>query len=85
LATCFRGPTSNRAASATLPDCADTAHLANDSFRDLDGLGADDSYGDAAIAPVLRAWLPEPDDRDCRARMGVSARAAAFVRTQQRL
>jgi hypothetical protein len=31
---------------------------------------ADDRVGDAAIAPVLPAWLPEPDDRDCRGAHG---------------
>jgi hypothetical protein len=28
------------------------AHLANDCFRDLDGLGADDSYGDISIVAI---------------------------------
>jgi hypothetical protein len=41
--------------------CAETAHLANDCFRDLDGLGADDPYGDIWIlahgAVTARAGL----------------------------
>jgi hypothetical protein len=30
------------------PERAETAHLANDCLRDLDGLGADDRYGNIA-------------------------------------
>jgi hypothetical protein len=32
--------------------CAETVHLADDCFRDLGDLRRDDSFGDAAIAPV---------------------------------
>jgi hypothetical protein len=54
---------------------AETAHLANECFRDLVGLGADDSFGDTAIAPVRCALAPCRTIGIARAvRMGAGAR-----------
>ena len=49
-APCFRTAAHICPVPTTGPDCAETAHLANDCFRDLDGLRAADSYGDDAGA-----------------------------------
>jgi hypothetical protein len=41
------------------PQRAETAHLADDRFRDLEHLGADDSYGDIALAPLRESLNSE--------------------------
>jgi hypothetical protein len=50
--TRFDRSTSLLVVFGSAPLCAASAHLANDCFRDLDGLGADDSYGDNPIVPI---------------------------------
>jgi hypothetical protein len=53
--TSIRNPARIRTSQAVNLLRAETAHLANDCFRDLDGLGADDSYGDDPVVVVARA------------------------------